>query len=188
MSSRVQIFLVRPDPPFTLHARTSNISTIPPCKMRNVCAASSVGANLLRFDFLKCAALDRGAESLLALPAPVQSVAENANFVAIVDALEPSPIVAGLGAAQLLLDSLVVCFFALLFAAAYFRVRDWVQKSSPRLSNMSIIKKSDSCFHILFYSTIWVLGVFCIWNDMNNMYGISQLHMHAIAIRTNLSN
>ena len=150
--------------------------------MRNVCAASSVGANLLRFDFLKCATLDRGAELLLALPAPAQSIAENANFVAIVDTLEPSPIAAGLGAAQFMLDSLVVCFFAMLFAAAYFRVRDWVQKSSPRLSNMSIIKKSDSCFHILFYSTIWVLGVFCIWNDMSNMYGISHLRLRAIAI------
>ena len=152
--------------------------------MRNVCAASSVGANLLRFDFLKCATLDRGAELLLALPAPAQSIAENA----IVDTLEPSAIVAGLGATQFLLDSLAICFFAVLFAAAYFRVRDWVQKSSPRLSNMSIIKKSDSCFHILFYSTIWVLGVFCIWNDMSNMYGILHLHMHAIAIWTNLSD
>jgi hypothetical protein len=146
-------------------------------QMSNVCTAN-VDPNFLRLEFLKCSALDRGmqhavadAEWLLALPAPAQSIANllSDSRVAIVDALEPSPITAGLGAYQSLLDLLAVCFFALVFAAAYLRVRDWVQKSSPRLSNMSIIKKSDACFHILFYAVIWVLGLVCIWNDMFNM-------------------
>lgn len=146
-------------------------------QMSNICAAN-VDPNFLSFEFLKCSTLDQGmhqavadAEWLLALPAPAQSIAGlySDTRVAIVDALDPSPIVAGLGFSQSLLDLLAVFFFALVFAAAYLRVRDWVQKSSPRLSNMSIIKKSDACFHILFYAVIWVLGLVCIWNDMFNM-------------------
>ena len=117
---------------------------------------------------------------------PARSAADAMSPVATIDIATAS----GLGGSRLLLDLLVICFFALAFAAAYSRTREWVQKnaSAVGLSQSSAIKKADAGFHIAFYLMSCVAGILCIWSDADVLDMCVYLcHMHAYAsIRANI--
>ena len=129
--------------------------------------------------------MHRNAAELLA----ALSSAESVPARSAADAMSPVgtiDIATSLGGSRLLLDLLVICFFALAFPAAYSRTREWVQKnaSAVGLSQSSAIKKADAGFHIAFYLMSCVAGILCIWSDAD-VLDMCVCHMHA-SIRANI--